>query len=624
MLSLSDPRSAGLVGSLPQTVFIEALHRLSPAHFVDPFRDLHHPLHAWSSLVNGVKRAEEVFDELVQNLFMITRNRTCQGYALGLAEYTHFLDWARAMGNGPLADDLWASMGRDRVIPDAICYNYYMEAKVWDHSYTGEEAYRLRIIPKHYKKRRMNDPNINWRGYRTGKHSIRRTVLEKFREMMQYGHIADERTYINVMLASARAGHGPGIRHVLQTVWNIDVDAIKETQDRSKLPVATPYEPWSGLYPTENLLFAVAHALGTNNDIPAAIKTVRFISSSYDIPITEKVWHELFERAYVLSRVRTPEAHYENANNIGKVSTDMVRSIFKTMTSEPYNVTPTVQMWRFMINISIDYGNLQDCKLYLQAAYNALLKTRERQQEARATVMDLLNPLLRKTNRQIKNNEIISPDDSLFQSPLLYEAINAYNITRLEVYQQTYVLKRILWVVVRIPNWQDTTDDSWFLRQRPKMIEEWRDFLPERMRLFYSNDCGEVNFTKGTTFKNRKWNKEDISPVRRDPNHETLFFCADARVRDEEFRWKDLLAFYPWLDKTVEPLKTLFDFQKPWSQEFQESYRNLQEAWVDYPDDHPMSTKNNPNGGFYGRLAALDMLKSTKRSVYLLDDKSWI
>ncbi|KAJ5656298.1 hypothetical protein N7507_008248 [Penicillium longicatenatum] len=623
MASLTDPRSAGLVGSLPQIVFIESLHRLSPTHFVEPFRDLHHPLHAWSSLLNGVKRAEEVFDEMVQNLFLITRNRTSQGLALELAEYTHLLDCARAMGNGPLADDLWESMRRDRVIPDGTCYNHYMEAKVWDHCYTGEEAYHLRILAKPYKKRRMAEPNSGWRGYGTAKYSIRRPVLQLFREMTDYGHIPDERTYINVMLASARTGHGPGFRHVLQTVWNVDIDAIKETDDLSQLPPPTPYEPWSALYPTESLLFAVAHALGTNNDITGALKTVQFISSSYNIPIPAKTWHELFERAYVLCRVRAPENRYEDANNVGKVSADLVRSIFTTMTSEPYNVTPTMQMWRFMINISIDRGSLEECKSYLQHAYDLLSKTRHRQQEKRTVIMRLLKPVLERANRQVKRKEITSPDESIFQDPLLAEAINSYNITRLEVYQQAYILQRILFVTVRVPNWQDTMDEDWCLRERPKMIEEWRDFLPSRMRIFYDPQCGTVDFLGPKGFKDRDWHVDQhLAPARRDPNHKKLFFRPDHQFWGEAAKWKDMLLRYPWLDKSMKPLNTLFTFQMPLSKEFEENLANFRESWVDYPDDHPLSTTNNPNGGFYGRLAALDMLKPSKRGVYLLDESS--
>ncbi|KAJ5587413.1 uncharacterized protein N7459_003178 [Penicillium hispanicum] len=621
---MTDPRSAGLVGSLPRTVFLEALHRLSPAHFVEPFRDLHHPLHSWGTMVNGVKRAEEIFDEFVKNLITITRYRTAAGHALEPSEYAHLLDCARAMGNGPLADELWEAMHRERLVPDAVCYGHYMEAKVWDHCYTGPEAYRLRMLPKHYRRRHLDPSKPGWQGYRTAAFSVRAKVLRLFRQMIEDGHLADERAYINVLVASARTGHRPGILHVLKTVWNIDVDALKEQSDASKVPPATPYDPWSALYPSEKLLFAVAHALGITNDITGAIRTIHFISASYDISIPEKVWYELFERAYVHCRTRTQRSpHEDDANQIGRVSLDLVRSLFYTMTSEPYNVTPTLQMWRFMINISIDSGSLEDCKFQLQGAYTLLKQTRKKQTDAREIVLRCLQPALDAAKAQTQAGAR-KPCTSLFQSPILAEAIQAYDLLRLQVYQQEHIFRSILYVVWRVRQWADTSDEEWRFQERPKLQEEWRDFLPERTRLSYGEHSGELDFKGRSSIKDRPWLADGRIAVRRDIDHTELFYTSDERPLSEEKIWRKLSSRHPYLDKTIAPLDRLFTFQLPPSKEFSESLRKLRGSWAEYPEDHPLSTKNNPTGGFYGRLAALSMLKPTDRGVYLLDDKSWI
>lgn len=621
MSALTDPRSAGLVGSLPQTMFIEALHRLSPAHFVEPFRDLHHPLHSWAVLKNGLKRLEEIFDEFVRNLMTITRYRTAAGYSLGLDEYRHLLDCARSMGNETLASQLWDSMQQERILPDGLCYNHYMEAKVWDHCYTGQEQYRLRILPFSYRKRRMEDRNLGWKGYGTAGQSVRKEVMTLFRQMIDDGHLADERAYINVILASARVGHRPGMRHVLKTVWNIDIDAVKEQHDNSKLPSPTPYDPWSALYPTENLLFAVAHALGTNNDIAGAVRTVEFISTSYNIPIPTNVWHELFMRAYVLCRHRTTQtAREQHASEIGKVSMDMVRSLFDTMTSAPYKVKPSVQILRCMINISIDNGSLEDSKYYLDEAYNLLQETRKKQEEARTVVMRCLLPSLETDQTQMRKGT--KPDASLIQSPILAEAIHAYDILRLQVYQQVYLLQRTLWVLVRVPHWKDTPDKNWLYQERPKMQEEWWDFIPARKRLFYDENV--VDMRGETGFKDRRWGSKKHIPVRRRTDHGNLFEPTERRVWEETDRWQSFAARYRDLDTGVSPVNRLFTFEVPNSPQFEEMLKKLRNTWVEYPDDHPQSVKNNPSGGFYGRLAALGMLKPKERSVYLLDDVSWV
>jgi hypothetical protein len=623
MTAMTDPRSAGLVGSLPQTMFTAAFNQLSPAYFVEPFRDLHHPLHTWSTLLNGLKRVEEIFDDFVRNLLTITHYRVAAGNLLGLAEYTHLLDCARSMGNGPLADDIWKSMGEVGVMPDLQCYNHYMEALVWDHCYTGQEAFRLRILPRHYYKRRMESRGVGWQGFGTGGLSVRRKVMQIFSDMLDNGHTADERSYINLMLASARVGHSPGFRQILIQIWNLKVNLLKREDHSEVQKPPTKYEPWSALHPTENLLFAIAHVFGTNNDILAAVQTIQFIADRYDISIPARVWHELFERAYVLSRIRTTETIQEQqANDIGRVSMQVVESIYNTMTSEPYNVKPTVQTHRFMINIAIDKGNLEDCKAHLDAAYRILSEIRQKQHQARAIVIRCLNPALEAAKKQRKMGLPI--DQSLFQSPILADAIHAYDLLRLEVYQQGYLFRRAVWLIARVPKWTDTPDNKWFYQERPKIMEEWKDFLPDRKRIFYDESSGFMDMIGPTGFKDRHWLKEGYAPVRRLTNNKTLFKRAEPSISSEEREWQIILKQFSGVDTTCAPLNRLFQFEQRSSPEFKAKLQELRKNWVDYPEDHPLSTAKNPNAGFYGKLAALGLLKSKERGIFLLDDKSWI
>ncbi|KAJ5697558.1 hypothetical protein N7488_011242 [Penicillium malachiteum] len=623
---LMDPRSEELVGSLPQTIFIEALHLLSPAHFVEPFRSLHHPLHPWSTLLHHVKRAEEVFDDFVRSLYTIVGYRVAAGNVLGLAEYTHLLDCAKSMGNGPFAEDLWLSMKQDKVEPDGTCYNHYIGAKVWDHCYVGEEAYHLRILPTSYKKRRMREQNIGWRGYSTGKLSIRRITLEAFREMRKAGYLPDERTYINVMVASARTGHIRAVNHLLQTVWNIDVEALKETADHSKLPPATAYEPWSAIHPTKELLFAVVHAFGTNSDIAGAVHTIQFISTSYDIPIPPEVWHELFERAYVLSRVRKPSEGRYYENTVGKISSELVEQIFKTMTSEPYNVVPRLQTLRFMMRIAIDKGSLKECRAHLQAAYDLLTSTRRQENDARAIIMALLRA--EQPESEDPDAELV-PDLGCVKkasslNPQLYDAIRKYNLIRLEIYQQSHLLKRSIICLIGQVEWEDMNEKRWLYQVRPRLIEEWSDFLPDTFQLPFGQDEGVFHFRGYSWLTHREYCTDGKIAVRRSAGNGELYTSLEFRNKTEDNIWNDVMSSYPWLDKSAEPVKSLLNFHAPHSEEFQRALRRLRNTWVEYPDGHEWSKSKNPKAGFYGRLAALGMLKPKERSVFFLDNESWI
>ncbi|KAJ5458183.1 hypothetical protein N7475_009571 [Penicillium sp. IBT 31633x] len=633
MDAMTDPRSVGLVGSLPQNVFNDAFRLLSPAHFLEPYRHLHHTLHTWGVLMQGIKPLEAVFDDFARALLKIMEYRVAAGSPPQLAEYTHLLDCAQAMGNGPMANELWRSIHANNVIPDIVCYNHYMTAKVWDHCYIGKEAYNLRILPYSYKKRRMDNPNPGWRGFATGLNSVKRLVLDVFSEMSEDNIGGNEETYVNVLLASARVGDRVAAKNILKAVWNVNVDSIMTESDVSMIPPATPYEPGSDLYPTGRLLFAVAHAFGTMSDIHAAIETVKFIASSYSISIPDKVWYELFERTYTLSK--DYKRRQANDGRRGQVSRTMVCDMFKTITAEPYNVPATLQMYRFMTQVHIMDGNLEACKTDMRKASEVLSETRAKMKGARDIIIQLLQPVLDSMippaeeitppqnptkRRRLKHR---APDLSLLQCPRLAEAIHTYDILRLEVFQQVYLMQRIAYAMVIKQDWQDTSTKSWELQERPKLLEEWKDFLPRRNVYEYRHaEAGSVEFHGKTTAHSRYLNQFGLAHARRMPDHPEVFHPVENKTLDENIFWKLLLRNYPRLDTTISPLSRLYSFQNYHSEQLQEKLEKFQ-TWVDYPDDHRLSQKQNPAGGFYGRIHALGFEVDPRRSIFWQDGSPW-
>jgi hypothetical protein len=637
MNAMVDPRSVGLVGSIHQTTFIETLHLLSPSHFVEPYRDLHHVLHGWGVLMQGLQPVEAVFDNFTKDLLTIMQYRVAAGYPPQLAEYTHLLDCARVMGNGLLADELWDAMQANDVIPDTVCYNHYMEAKVWDNCYVGKESYNLRILPYSYKKRRMTNPSPGWRGYGTAANSVKRIVLDVFSEMSQSGLSGDEQTYINVLLSAARVGDRKATKNILITVWNVDVDAILAENDNSLLPPVTPYDTWSGLYPTERLLFAVAHAFGTNNDIHTAIRAVDFISSSYNIPIPDKVWCELLERTYTLSKEH--KRRQANDGRTGKVSRDMVHGMFQTMTSEPYNVAPTLQMYRFTTQSHIMDGDLEACKRDMRKAYSILSETRAKRKEARDTVMRCLQPVLesmrvpfdgKKSPRnaaKYQRENCLKPDMSLFQCPLLTEAIHTYDLLRLEVFQQIYLMQRIAYAVIIRRDWTHTPTNVWQQQERPKLQEEWKDFLPEKnvyesTSSYKEDESGTVEFHGMTNSHSRYMSQHGLIYARRLPDQPELFQPIEEKTLDDKVFWELLLRDYPKLDPSISPLSRIYSFQVEHTDELKQKLNKLQN-WVEYPEDHQLSEKNNPAGGFYGRIHALGLDAGPRRSIFWRNGDPW-
>jgi hypothetical protein len=549
MNALLDPQFEHLVGSMPQTVFVEVFHLLSPAYFVVPYREIHRPIHPTAVEVKKFESLDTIFDEFANNLATVVRIRQSAGNVLGLAEYTHLLDCARSIGDALMADYIWHNMTEDEVVPDVTCYNHYIEAKVWDRAYTGKEKYHLRMTPFAYRKRRFFNPNVGWQGYRTAEQSVRKEVLQIFNEMTELGYHGDETTFINLILASSRVGHVTGIKNVLKTAWNVDVDVL-ETHDQSSSPVAIPYDRSSPLYPSSRLLFAVAHAFGTNNDIPAALRAIDFISSAYDILVPETVWLELFERSFVLSRPRFGPDAQRNAK--GKVSFAFLKSLFETMTAQPFKVRPTIEVHHILAKTAWDQARLSEFQNHIRAAYELLRETRQKRRTARMTIEAYLGGPNSHSYPHLRS----AVDTTVLQSRAFAEAVHTYDILRLRTAQQTITMERLARLLLIHHRWTGRDNPAWERRLLPQVLEEWRDFLPESVT--YYTKGGLVEF-----FGRTSWGQQRVTPhkrvqVRQPTAENGVKLDEEARQIDDDFIWAQYLRSNPDLDLNSAPLKRLF------------------------------------------------------------------
>lgn len=550
MDAMRDLRYVDFVASMSQNAFVEALYLLSPGYFIDPYREIHRPLHPSTVQAKGYKSLASIFDEFVNNVAAVVQLRQSAGHHLGLAEYTHLLDCARSIGDAVVADRIWYGMKDNEVDPDIQCYNYYMEAKVWDGAYTGREKYNLRVTPFAYRKRRFVDPNEGWQGYGTAGRSVRKEVLDTFNEMTEAGHQGNEATFVNVILACGRVGHLRGIKNVLKTAWNVDVDALLAEPDSPKLPPVTTYDPSSPLHPSSHLLFAVAHALGTNNKIPAALRTIEFISHAYNLPVPEKVWLELFERAFVLSRPRFGPDAKRNAK--GKVPYDLLNGMYQAMISAPYNVRSTIQIHHMLAKTAWDRDRLSEFLHHIRAAYNVLNETRQERKKARYIIEEYLCALHTHANPTQRNETL--------QSSSLADAIHKYDILRLRTAQQTMIMERLARLLVINNRWTGRNNPVWERCLLPRAVEEWQDFLPESF--VYHTHGGLVQLRGKTQWGESYLNYHDRVPSRRrvagDPGADEKADKEGNREVDDDFFWERCRQAFPLVDFDSPPLSRLF------------------------------------------------------------------
>ncbi|KAF4238846.1 hypothetical protein CNMCM6805_006222 [Aspergillus fumigatiaffinis] len=539
MNALLDPKFEVVVGSLPASTFVEAFRLLSPAYFTDPFRAIYRALHPAAVALKGYPQLDRIFDKFACNLASIVSIRRSAGHRLGLAEYTHLLDCARSTGDALMADHVWHAMHQDDVIPDVHCYNYYMEAKVWDGAYTGREKYHLRVTPFAYRKRRFDEPNSGWRGYGTARRSVRKEVMRILTEMTEEGTSGDEGTYVNVIMASSRVGYTETMKHVLKTVWNVDIDALAAPEDSSSIPRPKKYDRSSPLYPSSRLLFAVAHGFGTNNDIPGAMRAVSFISTSYDIPVPEEVWQELLERSFVLSRPRFGKDARRNTK--GKVPYEFLTALGQAMKSEPFYVQPTMEMYQLLAKTAWDQAKLPDFKQYMESAYAILEETRRKRRAARAIIENYLGPPQWEATASDPSEPPPWADPNLLQSRAFADAVHTYDVLRMHTVQQTTIMERLAKLLLIHPRWVGRDNPVWERQLLPRVIEEWQDFLPESVEIQIRS--GDVYVHGETYWRDRLLNTHRRIPVRRPTVDNGLVLHEDARELDDDFFW----ACYPGL-----------------------------------------------------------------------------
>ncbi|KAI9851510.1 MAG: hypothetical protein M1838_003464 [Thelocarpon superellum] len=332
---------ASLIKSIPRTTFTEILRALDPQHFIEPYKRIHKDMSPATVSLIEAKPIRVLFAEFVSVIGRLAQTRREAGWSLGIADYTLLLKCAEAVGNGTAAETLWHDMKRDGIAPDTPCYNHYISARCWSGASDPSERHHLRVTPHHLKMRNAPHPPKGFAGYKIGEGGIKQEVGSVLQEMVDRGVVGDETTYSTLITAMAREGDVSGIKAVLKQVWQLDID---EEAPGPPPPLAAT----SPLHPTSTLLYAIAHGLGSNNDIPLALKAVDTLSRAYDVAIPIEIWETLLEWTFVLSIPRRKSRRHDGTAT-GLLPLQSVQSLWTTMTSAPYHIRPSMAMYNVYI-----------------------------------------------------------------------------------------------------------------------------------------------------------------------------------------------------------------------------------------------------------------------------------
>ncbi|CAG8977833.1 hypothetical protein HYALB_00008999 [Hymenoscyphus albidus] len=361
---------------MPTTTFIETLRCLDPKHFVDRYHRLHEDIGFVRAGQLSLPQVDIIGHYKFCSLFLSLIRRVVdarrESYPFTILELRYLLRVARGVGNLQYAEDIWLAltpMGKGHLDPDIICYNDFMAVICWAPSSHPGKRRRLRNTAWNLAPRSWVQPPLDVQDFTIGARGTAKRVSTLFHQMVASGQRGNEETFSHMIIGLGREGDIPAVESILQRVWNVNVPELTSTGGNSDL-TARKWPPDSQFYPSQQLLYSIAHCYGSNNDIPTALKIIDYISSQYSVMMSKDTWHELLRWAYVLSRPssRPLRSSYKcDTASIGNpIPSDAVLNLFRTMVSDPYNIQPNVEMYNLAVRTALFNRKLRDAEVLME------------------------------------------------------------------------------------------------------------------------------------------------------------------------------------------------------------------------------------------------------------------
>ena len=302
-------------------------------------------------------------------------------YKYTLPEYNRWLELARAGNDYRLGSKIFITMLQDpNVTPNVQSYNIYMSIVCGDVSQN-----RWSKTVDHRVTRRLRwSEGYGAKGAKPNVRSRARALLERLLE----AKLSPDSMTIDMLISTfSKVGDFDAIAAFVQEVWGLDVAAIEHGEAR----LHTDLKRDAANYPTAHTLQAIAKAYGAAGKVELADKIVRHMATVYKVPISMTTWRYLLNWAYTWSNTVTEERTVEKR---------FVQKLWDDMTSAPYNVEPTFEMYDYIIRHTAERPAAKN-ETYknIEAAIGILEKTNQRYDILLATATEL-EAALYKTSQQ--------------------------------------------------------------------------------------------------------------------------------------------------------------------------------------------------------------------------------
>lgn len=464
------------IRSIPRTTFSECIRILQPSNFIVLLASEHVEMSEVMAKQLGFTPIDEVAWQHSKVLRHIVDIRRFAGIQVSFKDYRMLLRSARDLGDRFAANQIWHLLLSDGWKPDTACYNYMMASNVWHGVLQSHPRHRTRVVRFFQLARQIPRPNVAFANYRVGKGGLKEQVMRVFSDMLKHGAIANEESFCNIIMAAAREGDLSTVKSIVRKVWEIDIDALVAGKNEAEISSKEVHEN-SPLQPTSKVLFALAHAFSINNDIPTALRLVDFVARRYDVEVSFKVWRELFEWTFVLANPRTGEKARTDDTKFGQLPKQSVLSLWYTMTGPPYFIKPTMGMYNHLIK------NLQH-RDHTPELYEKMWEGR---QLYYASVRE--SRLAFEKLKQATGSGGHATATSLENLRRNFEFLD---IIRKRNFFWCKRWLRLFLSTLRSFNRVDKQSD-WALREIPRTLWEWRQFLPAVVK--YNGESGLVELT---------------------------------------------------------------------------------------------------------------------------------